>query len=88
MTDIGDNGMNENVHNFQATIPDGATGILFTAGENGPQTTDITDLNHEGWWLNDDNDNGKFIGVCTSGRRRFFAPKVKIFKKFPQNTLL
>ena len=62
MENIGDNGMNEGICNFQASIPDNATGILFTAGDKGPQTADITDLNHEGWWLNDDmNESGNYI---------------------------
>ena len=62
MENIGDNGMNEGICNFQASIPDNATGILFTAGDKGPQTADITDLNYEGWWLNDDmNESGNYI---------------------------
>ena len=52
MTDIGENGYDPGVHNYSATIPEGAAGIVFTAGENGPQTTDVTDFSAEGWFVN------------------------------------
>ncbi len=60
MENIGDNGMNEGVNNFQANIPDEATGILFTAGDKG--------LNHEGWYTNGQQDaEGKFTAIPWDG---------------------
>ncbi|MBQ1586191.1 MAG: starch-binding protein, partial [Ruminococcus sp.] len=64
MTNIGDNGMNEGVDNYEATIPAGTAGICFTAGENGPQTSDVTDLSAEGWYTDGSKDGeGKFIAI-------------------------
>lgn len=34
-----------------ATIPIGTTGIIFTAGADGPQTSDISDFNVEGYYM-------------------------------------
>ncbi|MBQ6387407.1 MAG: starch-binding protein, partial [Ruminococcus sp.] len=79
MTNIGDNGMNEGVNNFEAKIPEGATGIVFSAGNDSAKTTDITDLNHEGWYLNGNRDGGAFIAVPWDGGNQQNNGKMILF---------
>ena len=67
MNDIGENGIDAGVHNFEATVPEDAEGLVFTAGTNGPQTTDVTDLSAEGWYTNGTKDGDKFIAIPWSG---------------------
>ena len=35
---------------FTAELPAGAAGVIFSAGQNGPQTVDITDFFHTGYY--------------------------------------
>lgn len=67
MNDIGENGIDAGVHNFEASVPDDTVGLVFTAGTNGPQTTDITDLSAEGWYTNGTKDGDKFVALPWGG---------------------
>ena len=58
MNDEGDNGYGS--HNFSASVPDDATGYVFTKGADGPQTVDVHDVNVEGYWLDGTQTDGKY----------------------------
>lgn len=54
MNDDGENSIDPGVHNYSASIPEDVEGYLFTAGgaDTAPQTSNITDFSHEGWFVN------------------------------------
>ena len=67
MNDDGENGIDPGVHNYSASIPEDVEGYLFTAGgaDTDPQTSNITDFSHEGWFVNsrytEQNEGGKTV---------------------------
>ena len=67
MNDDGENSIDPGVHNYSASIPEDVEGYLFTAGgaDTDPQTSNITDFSHEGWFVNsrytEQNEGGKTV---------------------------
>lgn len=62
MTKIETNDFGQDV--YSVSIPAGATSVVFTKGNDGPQTVDITDLGtYEGYYADGSQTNGKYNAI-------------------------
>ncbi len=90
MTFDKDNGMGHK--NYKINIPQGAEKVVFTKGQDGPQTEDITLGEFDGYWIDDSKDSsGHYIGhgfnetAASSAKKPTFLPSgtVKMNDEWP-----